>query len=136
MNIHTYPRSVDRIAISPHFHLSEWQCRCGECPQTLVDLDHASRLEDLRSRLDAPIVITSAFRCRAHNVACGGHPTSRHMEGVATDIVVPGVPPHEVARVADEMGFAGVGRYDTFTHVDSRDLSHRAGRPARWDLRG
>ena len=43
--------------------------------------------------------------------ACGGHPTSEHMEGTATDIVVVGVPPHEVARIADEMRFPGLGRY-------------------------
>ena len=49
-------------------------------------------------------------------------------EGTATDIAVKGMSPDEVADCAEKL-FDGLGRYDTFTHVDSR------GKKARWDLR-
>jgi hypothetical protein len=50
------------------------------------------------------------------------------MKGTATDIAVKGMSPDEVADCAEKL-FDGLGRYDTFTHVDSR------GKKARWDLR-
>jgi hypothetical protein len=40
---------------------------------------------------------------------------------------VQGVEPHLVYELADDMGIGGAGRYDTFTHVDSRTNG-----PARW----
>ena len=134
MDVQTYPRGGIG-AITIHFGLPEYECSCGRCPETLVDREHVERLEALRSALRLPIIITSAYRCRAHNRAIGGHRTSKHMLGVATDIVVRGASPDEVADLAEGMGFAGLGRYDTFTHVDSRDLAYRDGRPARWDQR-
>ena len=134
MNVRTYPRGAD-VRLSPHFHLRELECGCGRCGETLVDLDHVVRLEALREGLDGrAIEITSGYRCPAHNAAVGGHPTSEHMAGVATDIVVGGLPPEQVADRA-EARFSGVGRYDTFTHVDSRDLGYRGGVASRWDRR-
>ena len=50
-----------------------------------------------------------------------------HMKGHATDIVVAGMTPGEVQDACEK--FDGLGRYDSFTHVDSR------GYKARWDLR-
>ena len=135
MNVRTYPRGAD-VRLSPHFHLRELECGCGRCGETLVDLDHVARLEALRERLDGrSIEITSGYRCPAHNAAVGGHPASEHMAGVATDIVVGGLPPDQVADAAVEAGFSGLGRYDTFTHVDSRDLAYRGGVASRWDRR-
>ena len=131
MHIATYDRGAD-VQLTPHFHLREVECRCGACPRTLVDLDHLRCLEALRRRLGDPSIrITSGYRCRAHNAAVGGHPTSEHMEGIATDVVVDGVAPSVVAAVADDMvpGFGGLGRYDDFTHLDSRV------RLSRWDRR-
>lgn len=49
------------------------------------------------------------------------------MKGTATDIVVKGMTPDEVADACEK--FDGLGRYDTFTHIDSR------GKKARWDFR-
>ena len=134
MDVRRYPRGEDR-ALSLHFRLSEYECRCGQCSETRVDLEHVERLEILRRELGRPVVITSAYRCPAHNQVVGGHRTSEHMEGTATDVVVRGVEPDRVALTADRLSFPGLGRYDTFTHVDSRDLAYRDGRPARWDHR-
>ena len=52
-----------------------------------------------------------------------------HMKARAADIVVEGVESWEVADFAEQVlnGRGGVGRYDTFTHVDTRSNG-----PARW----
>ena len=129
MKIRTWPRGAD-VQLTPHIHLREMECGCGACPRTPVDLDHLRRLETLRARLGGrPIRITSGYRCRRHNAAVGGHPTSEHMEGLATDVVVDGRAPDVVAAVAEDVGFGGLGRYDTFTHLDGRV------RLSRWDRR-
>lgn len=52
------------------------------------------------------------------------------MLGKAADIVIEGWDPVEVAALAEEVGFVGIGLYNTFTHVDVRD-----GDPTRWDSR-
>ena len=90
-------------------------------------MDHVAKLQQLRHDLNASITITSGYRCPAHNAAVGGSSRSQHKEGTATDIVVSGLHPDEVADACEK--FDGLGRYDTFTHIDSR------GSKARWDKR-
>lgn len=130
MDMHTYPRGAD-VQLTAHIHLREVECRCGRCPDTPVDLDHLHRLEELRADLGGhPMIITSGYRCPTHNAAVGGHPTSEHMDGTATDVVVHGIAPDTVADRAEALGLAGgIGRYDAFTHLDGRL------RTSRWDRR-
>ncbi len=77
--------------------------------------------------MNSSITINSAYRCPAHNKKVGGSPKSQHVDGTATDITVSGMTPTAVQDASE--GFDGLGRYDTFTHVDSR------GTKARWDFR-
>lgn len=125
-SIKTYKRGENR-RLSANFHLKEFECKCGKCPETLVDLDHVRKLQKLREDLNSPIRITSAYRCESHNSAVGGSSKSRHKEGDATDIQVDDMDPSEVQDACEH--FDGLGRYDTFTHIDSR------GYKARWDNR-
>ncbi len=115
------------IRLSANFHLKEWECRCSECDETLVDVDHVAKLQQLRHDLGSSIRINSAYRCPAHNAKIGGSKFSQHKLGSATDIVVADMSPDEVADACEK--FDGLGRYDTFTHIDSR------GSQARWDKR-
>lgn len=124
MNVKKFKRG-DKVQLSAHFNSKEWECRCG-CPEVLIDLDHVARLEEIRAVIGKPFKITSGYRCPSYNRKIGGAKKSQHMEGVATDIQIGGVTPKELADVADAMGFGGVGRYRTFTHLDSRK------RKARW----
>jgi uncharacterized protein YcbK (DUF882 family) len=114
--------------LSEHFSRSEFKCRC--CSYGMHDGDVSPELievlEHLRDRLGGkPIHINSGCRCIKHNRKVGGVRNSQHLRGTAADILVHGVSPDEVQTAAMEIKAAGgIGRYDTFTHVDVR--GHRA----------
>lgn len=128
MNVKKFDKEKDKdIKLSKNFKVSEFSCKCSKCSETLIDLDHVAKLQKLREDLNSPITINSAFRCESHNKAIGGAKNSQHLLGIATDIVVKGMSPDEVADACEN--FDGLGRYDTFTHIDSR------GKLARWDNR-
>lgn len=129
-SITKYNKATDGdIQLTPNFKVAEFACPCKRdtCVDTLIDMDHVHKLQKLRDDLNASIHIDSATRCPEHNKEVGGEPHSMHMLGHATDIKVQGMTPNEVADACE--GFDGLGRYDTFTHIDSR------GSKARWDFR-
>ena len=121
--VRKFSRGED-IQLSKNFHLSEFECKCG-CGSTLVNGDHVRKLQSYRDTVGKPIRINSGYRCETHNTNVGGARNSRHCYGDATDITVDGVNPAVVWEDADRL-FDGVGKYRTFTHVDSR------GYRARW----
>lgn len=126
MMVTIYKRGEDR-QLTRNFHLREFTCKCGICRNQYVDLDHVKRLQELRDLLGRSISVTSGYRCEVHNKAVGGVKNSQHRRGWATDIQVKGMSPSDVADKCEH--FDGLGRYNTFTHVDSR------GSRARWDNR-
>jgi uncharacterized protein YcbK (DUF882 family) len=72
-------------------------------------------------------MVTSGNRCKEYNASIGGGLNSQHLYGKAADIKVEGVNPQEVADFAEELlDEGGIGRYNSFTHVDVRN------RKARW----
>jgi uncharacterized protein YcbK (DUF882 family) len=125
-NIKKYQKG-DRTKLSANFMAKEFDCSCSKCSETLIDLDHVAKLQQLREDLNSPIRITSAYRCESHNTAVGGSKNSQHKLGTATDIQVDDMDPSEVQDDCEH--FDGLGRYETFTHIDSR------GSKARWDNR-
>lgn len=113
------------MKISVHFSREEFACQCG-CGFDTVDAATLEALEAIRSHFGAPVVITSACRCDSHNKAIGGALNSTHKKGRACDIKVSKVSPSKVADYAESLGLS-VGRYETFTHIDTRTNM------ARWD---
>lgn len=115
--------------ISIYFDRSEFACNCG-CGFDTVDSQTLDVLEDVRIHFDAPVKINSGCRCKGWNEQVGGDPDSYHTWGRAADIVVEGISPSKVADYLEKYPLeasGGVGRYDTFTHVDTRTDG-----PARW----
>lgn len=121
--VREFDRDYD-VWLSKNFHLSEMRCRCG-CQKVKVNGKHIQRLQEFRDEFNRPIRINSGYRCPEYNKKIGGASQSRHMYGDATDITVEDISPEDVAHEAESL-FDGIGRYNTFTHVDSR------GYPARW----
>ena len=116
----------ENVQLSKNFHLSEWECRCNysDCLEVPVNMDHIEKLQLLRDFVGKLVNITSGHRCVKHNKDVGGVEESQHVKGNATDIKVPAVTPAKLQDMCEN--FDGLGRYKTFTHVDSR------GYKARW----
>ena len=111
--------------LSPHFDREEFACKCG-CGYDTVDHRLLEALEAIRVHFGKPVKVTSGCRCEAHNGAVGGSKNSQHKKGRAADIQVASTDPARVQDFAEDLGMS-VGRYGTFTHVDSR-----SGPPANW----
>lgn len=73
---------------------------------------------------DRGIIINSGYRNPTHNRAVGGATNSQHLYGKAADIRVIGVKPSTVYNRSLAI-FDGVGKYNTFTHVDTRGYKAR-----------
>lgn len=128
--------------LSPHFKLSEFRSRKRGGGYETKGLIHPAlifNLEKLREQVrvkypGAICQVNSGYRTPEWNKIVGGETQSRHMYGLASDVVfkVGGrvVPPSVVASIAESMQFGGVGRYNTFTHVD---VNSEGGHLRRWD---
>ena len=116
------------MMISPHFSRSEVLCRCGKCDYDSADIILVRMLEDIRLSFARPVIITSWNRCPEYNQQIGGSENSWHTKGGrAADFIVKDIHPHDVYEYFDiHFPLAGVGKYDDFTHLDSR------GKRARW----
>ena len=112
--------------LSENFSRHEFACECG-CGFDSCDVQLLQILEDIRSHFDRKIKVNSGCRCRRHNDAVDGSDNSLHLVGRAADIMVEGTPSSVVQEYAEQKNVPGLGRYNSFTHVDSRTGF------ARWD---
>lgn len=110
---------------APHFKVKEFACKDAS-DLILIDTQLVYYLEAIRDHFGKPVTINSAYRNQEYNRAVGGASESQHVEGRACDIVVKGVDPAVVADYADSvLNMGGVGRYKTFTHIDTRSTKSR-----------
>lgn len=116
--------------ISKHFDRSEFACSCN-CGFDTVDYELLNVLEDVRTHFNAQLKINSAARCLNHNRSIGSKDTSQHVQAKAADIAVKGIEPRGVQNylIRKYQDKYGIGRYDTFSHIDVRSTK------ARWDKR-
>ncbi|PAB61311.1 YcbK family protein [Anaeromicrobium sediminis] len=111
--------------LSDNFKIGEFACHDSK-KSVVVDRHLVKKLEELRTACgNKSITITSGYRSKEYNDALikkglKASPKSNHMLGCAADIKISGMKPEEVAKKAIEVGFRGIGVYDTFTHVDVR----------------
>ncbi|GHE98262.1 hypothetical protein GCM10016455_18690 [Aliiroseovarius zhejiangensis] len=89
----------------------------------------AQALDHFRDRIGKPIAITNAYRGPAYNACIGGARQSQHMKFCALDFKVSGMTAPEAAKalrwLRDKEGFfkGGIGRYNSFTHIDTRGVN-------------
>lgn len=114
-----------------YFKRREFKCKCGRyCDGFPVEPDRELLLllDKIREHYNVPVTITSGVRCTTYNTNdVGGATGSQHLKGTAADIKVKGVAPSEVADYVETLlpGTGGIGRYNTFTHVDVRSKKSR-----------
>ena len=89
--------------------------------EIVIDDTALDKLQELRTRLGKPLLLTSAYRSPAHNRRVGGAKNSRHMQGDAFDVRMENHDPHEFEAAARAVGFTGFGYYPKsgFMHVDT-----------------
>ena len=150
---HEQYRRAYNTAISAHFREAEFMCSCkgrfcdglyeyGIDRKLLILLETmrwlACQKTMFRKAANRPITIISGYRCRQRNLlpkplGVGGAQSSQHMLATAADIVISGLSPFKVRKIARKafrklrrtnpdfkgLGF-GLGRYPTFTHCDVR----------------
>jgi GH25 family lysozyme M1 (1,4-beta-N-acetylmuramidase) len=110
-----------------NFQVKEFACHDGT-NEILIDGNLVRRLQDCRDKFGVTI-INSAYRTPDYNKKIGGATNSQHVKGKASDTVCRGTSPLEVAMYAEAIGMGGIGLYNDFTHIDTRDIK------ARWDNR-
>ena len=103
----------------PYFSPRELACK--GTGRLMIDVDALGKLHDLRERLDAPMILTSAYRSPPHNRAVGGATHSKHMDAIAFDVRMDNHDPHEFEAAARAVGFTGFGYYPKqgFMHIDT-----------------
>ena len=111
--------------LSEHFSRAEFACKDG-CGFVTVDAELLELLEHIREEF-GPVTITSGCRCEIHNTIVGASINSQHLRGRAADFKTEANPRDVYHWLSTNFpNTLGLGRYDTFTHVDTRN-----GR-ARW----
>ncbi len=121
---------------SQHFSEAELKCKCG-CIYTGMNSEFMEKLEELRTTLDHPLILSSAYRCPDHNskVSSTGR-TGPHTTRKAVDILCFGKVAHRLLDIAFSLEFTGIGvkqkggHTSRFIHLDT--LDHTQGRPWVW----
>lgn len=124
MNIFTFNKD-DTVKVTKNFTISEFACPCESCNKSYIDTSLIKVVQHIRDHFGVPVKITSAYRCPIYNFQVGGVSQSQHILGKAADIVAQGILPEEVQEylIKNQTNLnVTVGRYDTFTHVDVRDV--------------
>jgi hypothetical protein len=101
-------------------NFSPREIACKGTGRVLVDEVALDKLQELRSALGTPLLITSAYRSPEHNRKVGGAKNSLHMKGVAFDVRMDNQDPYVFEIAAREIGFRGFGYYPKqgFMHID------------------
>ena len=121
MAIKTYKKG-DATKIAANFKAREFDCQgSGCCVTTPIDEKLVEYLQQIRTHFGKPVHIT-AYRCKTHNAKVPNAATnSYHIYGRAADFHIDGVKPEEIAKYAESIGIKGIGLYDTFVHIDTRE---------------
>ena len=119
----------DTTPLSPHFNAREFRCKCDKEHDFQIDDDLITKLETLYAVLNcSKIIVTSGFRCVAHDKSVGGSGTGQHTLGKAADICCYGqdgqpISSKTVCCKAQDTGFTGIANITAayiYTHVDVR----------------
>jgi uncharacterized protein YcbK (DUF882 family) len=123
-----------------HFKASEFACRGENCcnGSNLIQPALVFALDELRKAYGKPMVLTSAYRCQAHNervsTTRGLH--APHLSGLACDVGVSGRDAVVVLKLALAAGFTGIGVNQKgggrFLHIDLLPDSIHHKRPWIW----
>ena len=99
-------------------------CKCGCNTGTVTPIMAAvyEYIHDGLANDGIDTAINSAYRCKDHNKAVGGSPTSSHLTGKAIDIAAAGSrEKYLIVEAALEAGATRIGIGKGFIHIDVDD---------------
>lgn len=107
---------------SVYFTSFEMRCRCEapECDAQDMDPLFLLTMDRIRHRIQRPLIVTSARRCKKHNMLVGGASRSSHLRGLAMDIMMPKDEQAKFMDVCRQEGITGYGRSGNWVHLDQR----------------
>ena len=117
MSIKTYEKGKS-IQISKNFKTTEFDCDGKNCCQTTwIDEELVKKLQNIRDHFGRSVNVISGYSCQKNKKTT----TPEHLKGQAADITVSGFTPKQVAQYAEKIGILGIGLYDSFVHIDTRE---------------
>lgn len=120
----------DNTQLSQHFNVQEFKCKCGREHDIQINPELITNLEKLYEKLNcSKIIVTSGYRCEAHDRSVGGTGKGQHTVGNAADICCYGqdgqpISSKTVCCKAQDVGFGGIANITNeyiYTHVDVRN---------------
>ena len=121
------------------FKPEEFACNC--CGENEMKHSFMLNLDLLRGMYGAPLVVSSGYRCPAHNTAVSSTGASGpHTTGEAADIPVFGAAALKLLMLTHKVGFTGVGisqaskteHKKRFIHLDTLGATPTRPRPHLW----
>lgn len=128
MGVAKYAYNANK-ALSRNFCAAEFRCKCGRTHDTLISSELVINLQRLVDALGASkAIITSGYRCPAHDRAVGGNGSGQHTKGTAADVIFYdrngyAINTRLVACKAQDLGFNGIANIDKtyhYIHLDVR----------------
>ena len=110
--------------LTKNFTVKEMACSC--CGESKMDVRFMDMLQALRSVLDRPLVVASAYRCPEYNNKVSSTGTDGpHTTGKAVDIGISRADAVDLLEKALMIGFTGIGIQQKgtgrFIHLDTLD---------------
>jgi len=144
MSVYVLPYN-SKQQLSPHFNAQELRCKRGDTHNITVNTDLLDRMEKLASVVanikgvsskEVHIAVSSANRCKLHDINVGGSGWGMHVVGKAMDIQVTCkgeiIDTKLIACIAQELGFTGIGRINCtigdYIHCDVGTLAEHGGK--------
>ena len=126
-----------RDILTNYFTHDEVKCKCNgefcDGSRGLTTHTHAC-LNVLRAKLGRPLIVNSGYRCPKYNELKGGAEHSKHKLGEAVDLHAPTqLEREEISELALKNGFNCRIYYDTFIHIDTRDIDGKLKMDKRYD---
>lgn len=119
-------------------YFTEEEMACTHCGECMMDEEFMTMLDQLREAYGKPLPVTSGFRCPDHNIEKVKKKLGAHTTGNACDLGVHGEAAYEIIKLAQEIGFTGIGvaqrgNINTrFIHLDNLTAEDEFPRPWVW----
>lgn len=143
MSVYVLPFN-SKEQLSAHLNAQELRCKCGGTHNITVNTDLIDKIEKLISVIadiknvpteEVHINVSSANRCKQHDINVGGSGWGMHVVGKALDfqITYKGKPEDSklIACLAQELGFTGIGRIPSvgdYIHCDVGTIAEHGGK--------